>query len=162
MKDGKIQITVNLNEFYYDGDSNIEEGLKKYITNQVVKEIFKTIESKVKAQIEMEVKELVQKLMYSEITSFIKQYIGEGKIKSRNSNNEITMKEYIGECFRSGSNWQSFEGVISEQMKKYVDELKKRYDLLFASQIVIKLGEQKLLKEEVIDILLKNNPKDKN
>lgn len=150
-----MKIEIDISDFYLDEDQDIEIGLKNYIKNQVVNEIWSKINKKVEEQITMQVKDTVEKEMYRQITTHIGNIIKTEKTKSLNKPNEmVTMEEYVIEHL-TRNNWQ---GTFSDNMKKIADnlvaDLKKRYDLLFASQIVGKMNESGLLKDDVIKLLM--------
>lgn len=48
----------------------------------------------------------------------------------------------------------SMEKLIKSLAKDFANEMKERYDLLFASQLVAKMSETGLLKEDVAKLLL--------
>lgn len=55
----------------------------------------------------------------------------------------------------------SIETIISSRAKSFVDELRKRYDMAFATFIVDNMRKQNMLKDEKIAELLKDNPDEK-
>ena len=150
-----MKITIDISDFYLDEEEDIERGLKKYITNQVIYEIEKSIKERVEKQITLEAKETVEKTMYRKITSAIGEVIKTGEFKRRNSNEMGTIEDYVKDCLNSNSNWNSFDETIKKIAQSHVKEIKDRYDLLFASQIVSKLGENGLLNNEAAKLLLK-------
>lgn len=52
----------------------------------------------------------------------------------------------------------NIETMISSRAKSFVDELRKRYDMAFATFIVDNMRKQNMLKDEKIAELLKDNP----
>lgn len=48
--------------------------------------------------------------------------------------------------------------MIESRAKSFVDELRKRYDMAFATFIVDNMRKQNMLKDEKIAELLKDNP----
>lgn len=84
------------------------------------------------------------------------------KVKKRYSSNDmITVAEYVAEeVERTVVNDSKLKEYLNKAVKTAGDaigkELKERYDLLFASQIVSKLHENGMLKEDVAKILLGN------
>lgn len=52
-------------------------------------------------------------------------------------------------------------GGGDEEMSSFVDELRKRYDMAFATFIVDNMRKQNMLKEDKIAELLKDNPNEK-
>lgn len=55
----------------------------------------------------------------------------------------------------------NIETMISSRAKSFVDELRKRYDMTFATFIVDNMRKQNMLKEDKIAELLKDNPNEK-
>ncbi len=150
-----MKIDINVSDFYLDENDGLETGLKNMIKHEVIQSINKQIKDKVEAQITMEVKDTVEKLLYKQITSDIKEILETGTTKSRkDSNKQVLFKDYVRECFDYNGGWTSFEANIKKLAEAFSVELKQRYDLLFASQIVVKMQEQGLLKEDVVKLLL--------
>lgn len=150
-----MKIVVDLEDFWLDSDESLDKGLREYVKRSIFNEIEKSIKSKVETQITVEVKRLVDENLYKTITNNIKTIVSTGTTKSRNdSKKDITLEEYVKECFNYNGGWQSFNKVIEDLAKSFSSELKKRYDLLFASQIVAKLNENGMLKEDVAKMLV--------
>lgn len=60
------------------------------------------------------------------------------------------------------SHWSvQAESIIESRAKSFVDELRKRYDMAFATFIVDNMRKQNMLKEDKIAELLKDNPNEK-
>ena len=53
----------------------------------------------------------------------------------------------------------SITKLVEAYAKSFVDDLRKRYDLLFASQVITKLNDNKMLKEGVFESLMGINDK---
>jgi glucose-6-phosphate 1-dehydrogenase len=84
-------------------------------------------------------------------------FIETGKLKSSRSSAMISVAEYIAEKFEYNSNYNSQKELIEKLANNYSVEMKNRYDMMFASQLVIKMSEQGLLKEGVFDSLMKKD-----
>ena len=149
-----MKITIDISDFYLDEEQDIETALKQQIIHQVVNAIDKSIKEKVEKQISLEVKDVVEKTLYQKISKAIGEVIKTSVFKRR-SNNEIgTIEEYIKDCLSYNGNWNSFDEQIKKLAQMHAKEIKDRYDLLFASQIVSKLGENGLLNSEAAKLLL--------
>lgn len=149
-----MKITIDVSDFYLE-EGNIEKDLKAQITFEVVSQIKKSIQEKVDKQITMEVKDIVEKMLYKEITKAITETVKKEEIPSRKiSNTKVNIETYVRECLESTGGWQSFSDTIKKIAADYTVELKKRYDLLFASQIVAKMSDSGLLKEDAVRLLL--------
>ena len=68
----------------------------------------------------------------------------------------MTLKEYILYQIQNNTGWNSPNENIKKLAQKFGEEMKNRYDLLFASQLVAKMNENGLLKEDVAKKLLDN------
>ena len=143
-------------------DNYIEEGeimseLQNQVKSDVVNQIKKHINDRVEKQVIIEVKDTVEKQMYILITSAISDVIKNEEFPSRNSSSKkVTIEEYIKECLTYQGGWQNFQDVTKKIAENMSLELKKRYDLLFASQIVSKLSENGLLKDDAVKMLMEN------
>ena len=150
-----MKITIDISEFYLDEDDSLEEGLKKYITNEAIVSIFE----KIKDKVEVEKKQVVEKHVLENLSSEIAKVVQEGKIKKRSDNTLVTIKEYVEDCLilSSSSSWASFDKTIRDVSKTFCDEMRRRYDVNFASNIVAKLIDNKLIKEDAVKMLLGEN-----
>ena len=67
---------------------------------------------------------------------------------------DITLTDYIKRHFTSRNNYRNADEVISKEAEKFSKQMKDRYDLLFASQLVAKMSNAGMLKDDVAKILL--------
>lgn len=151
-----MKIEVNISEFYLNEDQSIEEGLAEYIKKDVIKQISEKIKIQVDNEITSYIIKNTEETLKTKISEAVIDNIKNGKTKSKKNSNElVSIEEYVRECYENhGSAWTSFESVIKKVASDFSTEIKKRYDLLFASQIVIKMGENGLLKNEDISKLI--------
>lgn len=159
----KINVTVDLEDFYVEEDSsNINDEIKNYIANQVKNQVWKSFEENALSSFSSQVERQISLDKDLKIKETINSYFTEKKIKKQYSgNNLITCEEYIKdaldrEYFNNGNNFERMvTNFISDQTKQFSKEFKDRYDLLFASQLVAKMNEVGLLREDVAKNLLK-------
>lgn len=150
-----MKFTIELEDFWMDSDSSdIETELKDYISGKVKNEIYKSIEDKVKEQITIETKKLVEETYKTKIIEYVSSHIENDSFMYHGS--LITIKDYVRKEFERGHGWASPNSKIQELSKQFGDEMKKRYDMQFASGIVAKLHEHQLLKDENLNKLLGN------
>lgn len=146
----KIQIEVS--DFYLDEEENLENGLRKHVIYEAIAGIY----AKIRDKVEIEIKQVVEKHILDNLSIEIASAISNGKIKRKTDNTEITINEYVQDSLlNSSSSWQSFDKTIKEVSKNFCDEMRKRYDLSFASHIVANLIDNKLIKEDAVKMLLK-------
>lgn len=150
-----MKITVELDEFWMHDEQDLSTELKEYVKNKVLKEVSDYIKNKVDTQITMQVKEEVEKHMYKQINEFIANTISTGKVKGLVSPYElVSLEEFIKQKFEKETGWNSFDSKIKEIAQKHATDMKSRYDLLFASQLVAKMSENGLLKKDAAKLLL--------
>lgn len=151
-----MKITVELDEFWMDeDDTTLDEKLKSYVIHDVIMQIKSGIREKIETEISYQVQQQLEDCMYEYIQKEVKDFISEGKIrKSSYNKEEILIKDWIKEKFTGDTNYNNTENLIKSLAKDFGKEMKERYDLLFASQLVAKMSETGLLKEDVAKLLL--------
>lgn len=151
-----MKFTVEIEEFWMDEDAGtLDEQLKSYIVHDVLMQIKKDIKEKIETEISFQVKQQFEHCMYEYIQKEVKDFISEGKIRTSSYNKEeILIKDWIKERFTGDTGYNNPEQVIKSLAKDFGKEMKERYDLLFASQLVAKMSETGLLKEDVAKLLL--------
>jgi hypothetical protein len=153
-----MKFTVDVKNFYLREDDDLKIGLTRYIISKITEEIWKRVQSKVEDSVNKAIKGRVENLLDKRIESETARLIQIGKIVNKDYNGkptgEVTLEQFIKERFLANSGWSTPQGVISDIAKKFGQELKARYDVAFATQIVIKLNEQGMLKENVAKLLL--------
>lgn len=153
-----MKITVELDEIWMDGESSLTEEINHYVKTQVKKEIWDNINEVVNTTITKLVQEEIEKDLISKGQKMVSKIIETEKIKSPSINIGVegycTLEELIKYKFDNSTGWQSPVRKIEELAKSFGNEMKKRYDLLFASQIVTKMNENGLLKEDAAKKLL--------
>lgn len=158
-----MKFTIEIDEFWLDSESELEPALTKHIIDNVVSQIEKSIEKRVEDHITIKVKAEIESKMYRFMNLTIEQIITTEKIKVEESYGkpkvEMTLTEYIKKQFQENSGYRSPHETITALAKKFADEMKNRYDLLFASQIVAKMNNNGLLKDEVAKLLVENQVK---
>lgn len=147
-----MKIQIDVSDFYLDEDSNLEEGLKNYVTDEAIASIF----GKIKDKVAIEIKQVVEAHVLANLSSKIAEAMQDGKIKNRSNNTLVTIKEYVEDCLISNpsSGWVSFDKTIREVSKTFCDEMRRRYDLTFASNIVANLVNNKMIKDEVVKLAI--------
>lgn len=151
-----MKFTIEVNDFYIE-EGEIESELKQHLLREVVNQIEKSIQKRVEDHITIKVKAEIESRMYRFINLAIEQIIATEKIKT--DGKELSLTEYIKNEFTSRSGYRNPTDTISNLAKKFADEMKNRYDLLFASQLVAKMNNNGLLKEEVAKLLIDNQVK---
>lgn len=151
-----MKFTVEIDEFWLDEDANgFEEELKNSINIDVCQQIKKMMLTHIENEITNVVKQQVSDTLREQIQALVADVISTGEIKeSYYSDKKISIEDWIKSQFNANCGYHNANAKITELAKKFGDEMKQRYDLLFASQIVAKLDEHGLLKEDIAELLL--------
>jgi len=160
-KSKQVTFKVTLDEFYIERDEygssyeSIESELKKHIVTCVTNNIYQTIKEKIDNEITKQVTETISSHLQKKIAKIVERVVLEESIvKSSRDSTLIKLTDYIKELFISNTGWRSPNETIIQLAKKYGDEMKTRYDMMFASQIVVRLNESNMLKEGIAEKLL--------
>ena len=141
IEEGEVQEALK-----YQIIQNLSIKIMDRLNNDFVKKIENTAIAKVE--------ESFKKIADEETKDFIEN----GFVSSfNNSSKKITVKEYIADRFNNSNAYNSQRSLIEKLAKEYSTEMKNRYDMMFASQLVIKLNEQGMLKEGVFESLMKKD-----
>lgn len=155
-----MTIKIELEDFYLDSEDDIVPELKKFIIREAVNQINEKIEAKTKDAIKEAIKGIVEGAMTEKIQALVQTTIDTERVKSYNSSELILLSEYIKETFtRNSGSWSSPNVYIEKLAKKFADDMKNRFDLTFASQIVAKMNENGLLRSDVAQLLLPSEGK---
>lgn len=73
---------------------------------------------------------------------------------------ELTVDEFIRGRIKKVVD-SNIETMVESKAKSFVNELRRRYDMAFASFVVDNMRKQNMLKEDKIAELLKDNPNEK-
>lgn len=156
----KINVEVDLSEFYSEEDGmSFSSQIKDYVAFTVKQKISDEWRNTIGNEFSNQVKREIEEEKESFIKSVVKERFDSKLIKSRYGNDDISIEKYVDEVLnddlRVSDRFQRQLKELSENSAKLITkDLKDRYDLLFSSQIVSKLNENGMLKEDVGRILL--------
>lgn len=174
----KINVTVDLEDFYSEEEgASFNEEILFYIESNVKSQIWNNFKDKALDVFKNKIDTELEEQKDTEIQRIVTKVFSDKKIKTKDatkSNPEpemVTLFEYIEEKLhksyfsedRTASSILDgklrdkevmFEKMVSTAAEKIGNDLKDRYDLLFASQIVSNLNKNGMLKEDIAKILL--------
>jgi len=173
----KINVTVDLEDFYSEDESSFNEQILWYIQSQVTTSVWKTFQEKAMDSFKSKIDAELEQEKDAEIQRIVTKVFTDKKIKTREASKAnpepgmVTLFEYIEEKLhksyfsedRTASSILDgklrdkevqFEKMVSLAAEQIGEQLKDRYDLLFASQIVSNLNKNGMLKEDIAKILL--------
>jgi hypothetical protein len=147
-----MKIEININDFYFDQENELEPALKDYIIRECVNQISQNIREKVDQHVKTKVSDMVEKYYGTLIQDTIKTIIDTERVSY--GREEATLADHIRKQINANSGWNSPREQLEKIAKAHADEIKKRYDLMFATQIVAKLGQNGMLKEDIAQLIL--------
>ena len=170
----KINVTVDLSQMFASefveisgsgceaelrDDSSFMEAIKytikSEVTQTVLKEWRKEIGDSFSAEIVAAVRTLQHGFMEATLQSLL---IEPGVKKSYYGDEMVSLREYIKECIASDFEKRGIDAKIQTSVNTLADSMSKglanRYDSAFATRIVEKLHERKMLKDDVAALLL--------
>jgi len=150
-----MKLEIKLNDEYDWEEGNIPSQLAASITREVVKSVRESLDNKAIEKIDSECKRLVNATLEKRIEKKCNDFMSKLEMKSiYNSSNMISLDEYLKEKIAKVFQDKRLDHSIEDIAKKQVEEFKKRYDLLFASQLVAKMTDVGLVNKEISKLLL--------
>lgn len=158
-----VKIEIDLGEEYpeYDEDGvSIGQSIQQAIKHRIVQEMLSRIRKDSFDKIGTMAENAIIEQKESVIKEVIADVIQNKKVKKQYSGDQmISYAEYIEEhlsreWLQDSKVRNYLDDLVKNLSTKFSTELKQRYDILFASQIVTRLNEQGMLKDEVAKILL--------
>lgn len=147
-----MKFTVEIEDFWMEGDK-LEKELRDYIASNVFSQIWSSIQKKVDEEIRNSVEAIAKTEVTAKINRRLKEIMETEKFITRDKK-EILIVDYIKQLFQDSHRWNNPTEVIENLAKTFGAEMKKRYDFVFASQIVKEMNTVGLLKDDVVAKLL--------
>lgn len=160
----KIQVELNLEDVFEEAIYN-EVTLKEEFTSSVrlavVRELKEKFKNELMREISNPISEKIEDIARESISDLIEN-ASEKKYRFRLDymDDELTVDEFIRGRMKKVVDG-GIRTMIESRAKSFVDELRKRYDMAFATFIVDNRRKQNMLKEDKIAELLKDNPNGK-
>lgn len=157
----KIQVELDLEDVFNDAicdEVSLKEEFTKSVRQTIVCELEDRLKNELMKEISNPISEKLEDIARESMSDLIEN-ASEKKYKFRIDymEEELTVDELIrGRIKKVVDN--NIETMISSRAKSFVDELRKRYDMAFATFIVDNMRKQNMLKDEKIAELLKDNP----
>ena len=148
-----MKITVDLEDFWFEEEEQLIPALQDHLKTVVIRQIGDSIKKQVDVFMDKAIKEEIESQLQVRVKVLMESYLQTGKLKGKySSDQEMTIEEWLAkQLMEQRTSTQDF---VVKSAEFQVNQLKKRYDLLFASQIVSKINEQGFLKEDIANMLL--------
>lgn len=160
----KIQVELDLEDVFNDAmydEVSLKEEFTSSVRHMIVCELKDRFKNELMREISNPILEKLEDIARESMSDLIenaseKKY----KFKIDYMEEELTVDELIRSRIKKIVDG-NVETMISSRAKSFVDELRKRCDMAFATFIVDNMRKQNMLKEDKIAELLKDNPNGK-
>jgi len=153
-----MKLKVDLDDFYLDEEDDLVPAIKDFVVNKVTSTIWDRVEEKIKQKILDLCNENIQKIIDEKIETYLTEMLDKEMIKKdRWSDELVSLQEYVSTTFNKDfdNNYKKrLDNIVESKTKNICEEIKKRYDLLFASQLISKMNDQNMLKEDIAKLIL--------
>lgn len=160
----KIQVELDLEDVFNDAMYD-EVSLKEEFTSSVRHMIVRELKDRFKNELMKEISNPILDKLIDIARESMNDLVENASEKKHKfwidyMEEELTVDELIrGRIKKVVDN--NIETMISSRAKSFVDELRKRYDMAFATFIVDNMRKQNMLKDDKIAELLKDNQNEK-
>jgi len=149
----ELNIVIDLSDIYTEDEKDVKQAIKDEIYYQVSSEVKKTVKIDIEKIVSDAKKIVVKELAELNIQELVKECVDNSDIKYGHRE-QLPIKEYIAYEFKENSHFRDPKRIIEDKVGKYAKELRDRYDLVFAAQVVNKLSEQGLLNDDELKKLI--------
>lgn len=155
----KINVEIDLDDILYDLAADGEGDISEMVKGQIIREAAGIILPKIKEGTKSAIKEkldgVANKMMENIVSKEMDKVLNKGVISI--GGRDLTIEDYIKDLFETNHGWRNPQDQIKKIAKSFGDELKSQYNSFFATQIVVNMKEQGLLKDGVAQMLLDNS-----
>lgn len=154
-----MKVVVELEDFWMHEDGDFQEEFAQFVAHNVKSEIWQSIKNeayeKVFETVKQELVEEIKQKIGVIVAMVAKEPIFFTHYGSKSDADKgLTLEDYARKLFNdyheSGAK-TTIQGVTKKTAEVFANEMRDRYDLSFAAQLVCKLNEQGLLKEGAYD-----------
>lgn len=152
----KFNIELDFADLEFD-EGNLTEIFKTSVVNQTIYQLKNEINEKTMTAISSAVRTSIETQMNTIIAEKIKSVLETNQIKKQYGSQSMTFDEYVNEVFQKSDLRNSIDRHIEKCCKLYIEEIKKTYDMAFASHIVKNMAANNLLNSDVANLLIKKD-----
>jgi polyhydroxyalkanoate synthesis regulator phasin len=149
----KMTVDIDLDGIWFE-DGELSTQIQKALMQDLKQQILASLAQDVKNQMADEVRSVVHEVFTEIIQAQLNKILVEDNIPVRGGK---SLRELIEEKFTS-SGWSSPEEQIKKLASRFGAEMKSRYDLMFATQLVANMSNHGLLKDEMSKLILPQKP----
>ncbi|MGL5913110.1 MAG: hypothetical protein ACRCZB_03010 [Bacteroidales bacterium] len=148
-----LKVELELDDLWTNEEGSLSKELVSSIKSAVVYELRNKYEADIKSLISSEIINEIKNHCKDSIENEFSKFFKEGKIDRYGK--QVTVSECIEQYFSDSECNRYFNKFMNEFTEMFCKEKKKEYDRVFANKMVRNLGNLGLLKDELLDCLLK-------
>lgn len=150
-----IDIQIDTSDLWCEEGESLNEVLKTSIRYEVVSAVEKQAQAAINNCVDQFVRSNVDEKIKVAMDQAVKEMIDGGmKFTPRYSKEEVSVRDYVHLQFGNHGVNEAIGDYVKKEANKLAEELKRQYDVKFASKIVEGIANQGLLKPEAAKILL--------
>lgn len=160
----KIQVELNLEDVFNDAicdEVSLKEEFTRSVRQTIVCELEDRFKNELMREISNPISEKIEDIARESMNDLVEN-ASKKKYRFRLDymDEELTVDEFIRGRMKKVVD-SNIETMVESKAKSFVNELRKRYDMAFATFVVDNMRKQNMLKEDKIAELLKDNPNEK-
>ena len=159
----KINVTVDLEDFYQHEDETLSESLIRAIECGVIDRLKREFKEKVQDDFYTQVIAKIVAEKEKETQALITELFEKKEVKMSkwDGGKKVSFAEYVEQCIINDNKNYNLDDKIKKVCDKVsadgFEALKKRYDIYFAAQIIEKLSAAGMLAQGVAESILKQS-----
>lgn len=147
-----MKFTVEVEDFWIE-EGELAAELQKQIKNDVVNQIRESVKQQVATFMDSHVREVIDGELKARVQVLMDNMIATGKVKGGTyGSEEVTVADWIKREFANKRT--DVTTAIQKQVAMQIEEIKRSYDMYFTTQLIMKIKEQGMLKDDAANMLL--------
>lgn len=149
----EIEFEDVIQDMFESDSTDLSAALKSNIIFSTIRKVLPQVKTVIEKQIEERIDGIVKERAETLITRYMEQCFEQELISIGKGGKAMSLAQYVKERFTQDSGWSSPQRFMEDKAKRFGEELKLRYDAVYATQIVAALQKQGLLKPDMDKLL---------
>lgn len=160
----KVIVEVNLNDIWpeYEESSygpeptnTLGKQVEQAIAHEVQQKVWNLVKDQVTKKITDDVYNMVQSQVSSKIDAYTEAFLAQGTF-TKGSSEPKSVKDYVESFITEQKVWTSFASNLSKVAENFAKDVQKKYDVLFATKIVMSLKDTGMLDKDRLQALFQD------
>lgn len=149
-----MKFTVEINDYWIE-DGELSEELTRAIKQETVSAIMAKTREQTQKSIGEAINKIIHESIQGQINETISEFVDTGMLLI--SGKEVSITDHMKTVFQSNHGWNNPSEKMAQIAKVFGEDLKKQYNAIFATKVVMNMHAQGFLKDDMAQILLTNN-----